>query len=157
MSSVTWNSASSSQDSFLVLSFCGRWHHCFSWRPGWTQPPPLMLPRSEAAGQFRVRRRETRWSLVPGNLTHLCETVCFPGLALLPGTLCLSLQLAPSGCFPSNACSLLVTAQAAPPLPSLSDHSDSSRRSVISSVLAESPLLRRCGQVRREEGSARVS
>ena len=117
MSSVTWNSASSSQDSFLVLSFCGRWHHCFSWRPGWTQPPPLMLRRSEAAGQFRVRRRETRWSLVPGNLTHLCETVCFPGLALLPGTLCLSLQLAPSGCFPSNACSLLVTAQAAPHFP----------------------------------------
>ncbi|XP_043740922.1 uncharacterized protein LOC122682168 isoform X5 [Cervus elaphus] len=37
------------------------WHHCFSWRPGWTQPPPLMLPRSEAAGQFRVRRREKRW------------------------------------------------------------------------------------------------
>ncbi|XP_043334529.1 uncharacterized protein LOC122447872 [Cervus canadensis] len=132
------------------------WHHCFSWRPGWTQHPPLMLPRSEAAGQFRVRRRETRWYLVPGTMTHLCETVCFPGLALLPGTLCLSLQLAPSECFPSNPRSLLVTAQAAPPLPSLSGHSDSCRGSVISSLLAESPLLRRCGQVRTEGGSPGV-
>ena len=85
----------------------GRWYHCFSWRPGWTQPPPLMLPRSGAAGQFWVRGREGRRYLVPGSITHLCETVCFPGLALLPGTLCLFLPLAPSGSFPSNLCSLL--------------------------------------------------
>ena len=47
----------------------GRRHHCFSWRPGWTQPPPLMLPRSGAAGQFWVRRKEGRWYLVPGSVT----------------------------------------------------------------------------------------
>ena len=133
----------------------GRWLHCFSWRPGWTQPPPLMLPRSGAAGQFRVRGREGRWYLAPGSMTHPCETVCFPGLALLPGTLCLSLPLALSGSFPLNLCSLLVTAQAAPPLPSLSGHAASCGGSVISSP-AESPLLRRCGRVRREDGSAGV-
>ncbi|XP_059748788.1 ninein-like protein isoform X3 [Bos taurus] len=47
----------------------GRRHHCFSWRPGWSQPPPLMLPRSGAAGQFWVRRKEGRWYLVPGSVT----------------------------------------------------------------------------------------
>lgn len=128
----------------------GHRHHCFLWRPGWTQPPPLMLPRSGSAGQFWVRGREGRWCLAPGSMTHLCETVRFPGLALLPGTLGLSLPLAPSGSFPLNLCSLLVTAQAAPPLPGLSGHAASCRGSVISSPPAESPLLRRCGQVRRE-------
>ena len=50
----------------------------------------------------------------------------------------------------------VTTAQVTPPLPSLSGHSDSCRGSVISSLLVESPLLRRCGQVRREGGSAGV-
>ena len=55
----------------------GRRYHCFSWRPGWTQPPLLMLPRSGAAGQFWVRGREGRWYVVPGSVTTCVKQSVF--------------------------------------------------------------------------------
>ena len=116
--------------------------------------PAQMLPRSGAAGQFRVRGREGRWYLVPGSMTHLCETVCFPGLALLPGTLGLS-PTVPFWFLPFEPVFFSWSQPRPHPHSPVSGHAASCGGSVISSP-AESPLLRRCGQVRREEGSTGV-
>ena len=107
MSSVTWNSASSAPDSSLVLSFSGSPASLFLLE-AWLDPASSS-DAPKVRGCRPVLGEEERREVVrgPWERDHLCQTVCFPGLALLPGTLCLSLPLAPSGSFPSNLCSLL--------------------------------------------------